>query len=118
MQAGAQSLDAFERIDRASSDFDADFLEGETMSCEVNQLLTAIWSPIASVEQDDRPMPGDRSDHVTRVAFVIDALNCWKFRSVLKDEHGGNVSHAASSIGIYARVVFAPLRSVSDRATH
>lgn len=88
MQAGAQSLDAFERIDRASSDFDADFLEGETMSCEVNQLLTAIWSPIASVEQDGRPMPGNRSDHVTRVAFVIDALNCWKFRSVLKDEHG------------------------------
>ncbi len=76
-----------DRVDGTADDFDADVLEWQAVCCEVNQLLTAIWSPIASVEKHRCPMTGNRCNHVASFAIVADACNRRKFRTVLKDMH-------------------------------
>lgn len=57
------------------------------MCCEVNQLLTAIWSPIASVEQHRSPRARNGGNHVARFAFVVYAHDCWQLCAVLQDVH-------------------------------
>lgn len=43
------------------------------MNGKINQLLTAIRSPIAAIEQDDRPPPSHRSRDVNLVALQVDS---------------------------------------------
>ena len=62
------------------------------MRCEVNQLLTAVWSPIASVQEDRGPVACNRGDHVSRFAFVVLAHDGGELRSVLQNLHGVNLA--------------------------
>ena len=65
------------------------------MCSEVNQLLTAVWSPVASVEQNRCPVAGHGSDDVARFAVVTDTGDCGKLCSVFEDVHGTQNSSAS-----------------------
>ena len=62
------------------------------MCCEVNQLLTAIWSPVAPVEQYRCPGSGDRSDHVASFTLVVHAHDRRQSYSVFENVHEVNVA--------------------------
>ena len=61
------------------------------MGSEVNQLLTTIWSPVASVEQHRCPVTGDRSHHVPSFTVMAGSHNRWELCPVLEDMHDENV---------------------------
>ena len=61
------------------------------MNCEVNQLLTAVGSPIASIEEDDRIVASDPGSHVDFVPVGILPHQGGKSIAILQMSHGASV---------------------------
>jgi len=78
----------FGAVDRGSHHGDTGLHQQESIRVKVNQLLTAIWSPIAPVEQNRCPRIGGQFTDSSVVAFEVLAGNHRHQRSV--------VEHAAS----------------------
>ena len=98
MKPGAEGLGGLERVHGSCHDLDPKLDQWTAVCCEVNQLLTAIRSPIASVEQHGCPRSGDGGDHIARFAVVFDAHDRWQLRAVLKNVHESNLACAAPEV--------------------
>ena len=78
VQPGLERGHLVDAVDRRRRDPDTESLQWPAMYCEVNQLLTAIRSPIASVKEHDSPTAGNRGREVNRVAVEICGLKRWE----------------------------------------
>lgn len=69
MQAFFEAAYIVDWVDRCCCNPHTEFPQRACVNGKVNQLLTAIRSPIAAIEQDDRPPPSYRSRDVDFVAL-------------------------------------------------
>jgi len=70
-QAFFQAAHVVDGIDRCCRDTHTEFLQWASVNGKVNQLLTAVRSPIAAIEQDDRPPPSYRSRDIDFAALQV-----------------------------------------------
>ncbi|KAG1648789.1 Estradiol 17-beta-dehydrogenase 1 [Nymphon striatum] len=71
VQASLEVSGLLDRVDRCGDDLDVGIDEWTGVNCEVNQLLTAVRSPMSPIELHDRPMAGDRSRDIDVIAVAV-----------------------------------------------
>lgn len=104
-----QAAHVVDGIDRCCCNTHTEFDQGAGVNGKVNQLLTAVRSPVAAIEQDDRPSPGYRSRDVDLVALQVGPVQ--RGQRITGHEMFGHIA----SVGTRGRQLAWVARVTADR---